>query len=241
MRAAILTILALVVIAVGSRPVFAADNAKERAEIRKTVFRYATCVVKRHHMQASDAILATAGNSEIMKRFSQIVDPACLDNSAADNVDMRFSNDSYQYAVADALVNADFATYGDQSFADRLPLAQPVVISADRRAERLAKAKSDRQHKNILEDIEEEKARAWLAGYGECVVRQDPVNTRYWLLTPPETPQEILRIKASQPALNACAAEGTLKFNRYTMRGTIAVNYYRLAMATKLPSGGSAH
>ncbi len=76
---------------------------------------------------------------------------------------------------------------------------------------------------------------AWLSRYGECVVRQEPAKARYWLLTPPDSPEEISRINDLRPAFADCLNEGTMKFNRTTMRGAVAINYYRLAMATRVP------
>lgn len=138
-------------------------------------------------------------------------------------------------------MNADFANRGDTSFADRLPLAQPATVSAEKQAELLAKAKGSSKRKDLEQEFAKQNALAWLSRYGECVVRQDPVNSRYWLLTPPNIPEEASRIKALQPAFGACLSNGTMKFNRIMMRGTVAVNYYRLAMATVVQGAGSNH
>ena len=240
MRTATLVISTLVVAATLSRPSLAADNAKEQAELRKTTLKYAACVVKRHHVQASEAILATAGNDEIMKKFSEIIDSDCLDTVTGGGIYIRFPTDTYQYSLADALVNADFAAHGETSFASRLPLAQPAFLSVDDQTAYLAKTKSGRKRKEMSEDFGKQNARTWLSRYGECVVREDPINTRYWLLTPPETPEETSRIKALQSVFGICLGEGTLKFNRISMRGTVAINYYRLAMATPQPSTGKS-
>lgn len=229
------------VIAVAAAPTRAEDSAKGQAKVRKITFAYATCVVRKHHDKASEAILATADNDTIISKFAQIIDADCLGAAAGSGVDMRFPADSYRFALADALVNADFASRGDVSFADRLPLAQPLLVSRDEAAQRLAKAKGDRNRKEVQEGIDKGNALALLARYGECVVRRDPVKTRYWLLTQPNAPEEDSRIKVLLPAFADCLGEGTVKINRITMRGTVAVNYYRLAMATVVPGAGSAH
>ena len=219
----------------------AADSAKEQAKIRKITFDYAACVVREHHASASEAILATASNEAILGHFPQIIDSDCLTSTAGDDVDMRFPDDSYRFALADALVNVDFVSKGEASFADRLPLAQPVVVSQEAQAELIAKTKSGRKRKDLQEEFTKSRILGWIARYGECVVRQDPVNARYWLLTRPDTPEETSRIKAMQPAFGLCLGSGTMKFNRITMRGTVAINYYRLAMATVVSGAGSAH
>lgn len=217
-----------------------ADAAKEQAEVRKTSFKYAACVVRKHHAKASEALLATASNREITGKLAQIIDSDCLGSAAGLGVDMRFPNDTYKYALADALVNADFASRGHDSFSDRLPLAQPSETTQAEQTELLAKMKSGSKRKEVQRDLEKHNALVWLARYGECVVREDPKNARFWLLTPPETPEEVSRINAMRPAFSACLGTGTARFNRITMRGTVAINYYRLAMATVVPGAGGS-
>ena len=241
MKVVLVTLVDVTAGALAPLPAQAENSAKEQAKIRKVSFDYASCVVRKHHAKASEAILATASNKAILGQFTQIIDSGCLADAAGYGVNMRFPNDTYQYALADALVNADFATHGDTSIADRLPLAQPLQLTEAKQAELLTKAKGKSEQKKVQEWLAKDGARGWLLRYGECVVRQDPVSARYWLLTRPDTPEEISRIKALQPAFGGCLGEGTMKFNRVTMRGTVAVNYYRLAMATVVVGAGSSH
>ena len=238
---AFLTLIGSIAAAVVSSSARASDDMKEQAKTRKIAFDYASCVVREHHAQSSEAILATASNDAIMAQFGQIIDSDCLENAAGAGVSMNFPSDTYKYALADALVNADFTSHGDGSFADRLPLAQPPEITQEKQAELLAKVKGNRKRKEAQARMSEQNTLAWLSRYGECVVRQDPVNTRYWLLTPPDIPEEASRIKALQPVFDACLRDGTLKLNRAMMRGTVAINYYRIAMATVVPGIGSSH
>lgn len=235
------TVLSLVLLAVAPVAARAGDSAKEQVKIRKITFDYAACVVKAHHAKASEAILATASNEAIMGKMSQIIDSDCLGSAAGEGVDMRFPNDTYQYALADALVNADFASHGHDSFADRLPLAQPPRTTQEEQADGLAKIKSGSKRKEAQRGYDKANALAWLARYGECVVREDPKSARYWLLTRPETPEEISRITAMSRTFSACLGSGTMRLNRITMRGTVAINYYRLAMATVIPHPASTH
>jgi hypothetical protein len=66
------------------------------------------------------------------------------------------------------------------------------------------------------------------------VVRIAPQDAKTLLATVPDNVEETVRFKALQPAMGRCLPEGaTLKFGRTTLRGTIAVNYYRLAMAAR--------
>ena len=240
MRVSVRALIAVAAVSV-ALPAVAGENVKEQIRLRRIAWSYGKCVVQKHHATAAEAVLATAGNKEIMGRLSQIVDSDCLEAAAGVGVDMRFPNDNYKYALADALVNADFAVQGETSFANRLPLAQPAIINAEQQSALLARAKAGRERDNVREEINKQNVMAWLSRFGECVVRNDPVSARYLLMTPPDTPEEMSRIRALQPTFSICLSEGTVHFNRVTIRGTVAVNYYRLAMATVVPAAGSAH
>lgn len=238
MKAALLSgIVCLALVA----PAAALATSKEETRLRQVAADYAKCVVHKSRAKASEAVLSTADNKAVMRKFTQIIDSDCMLKSVeadAEAVQMRFPGTTLQGAIADALVNADFATRGDESFADRLPLAQPAMLEPEQEASELAKAKDERERQVLQAAFVEYKARAWMAAYGECVVRQNPEGARYWLLTPPDAPDEMSRIKALQPALSACLRAGSIKFTRTILRGTVAINYYRLALATRVPAAG---
>lgn len=223
------------VLVIAASSASAGPTVKDQEKMRKFAHDYAACVVRKHHDKASEAILATPSNSAIIKNYSEILDSDCVVAAGGVGIDAHFPKDTYRYALADALVNADFAGHGIESFADRLPLAQPVMVSDQQRAETLGRIKGSRQRDAADKDITGQNALAWLLRYGECIVRHDPEGTRYWLLTRPDTPEETSRIVALQPTFGGCLGDGRLRLNRVMMRGTVAVNYYRLAMATVVP------
>lgn len=226
-------------IAILAMPVEAGNNVKEEARMRKLAFDYAACVVRSHHAKATEAILTASENQVIMKQFPQIIDGECLSAAGGDGIDMRFPHVTYRNALADALVNADFAGRGEESFANRLPLAQPAMMSGTQQAEALAKVKSARKREELQKEFGQQNALGWLSRFGECVVRNSPEASRYWLLTKPDIPEETSRIKALQPAFATCLGSGTMKFTRVMMRGAVAINYYRLAMSTVVPGAAS--
>lgn len=218
-------------------PAKGADRAKEDAANRKVMHDYAKCVVKSNRNIASEAIVSNADNSTILKRFPTLINNDCL-GRVAGNVSMRFGGDLYRYALADALVNIDFVTSGERDFSNRLPLAHLLTPSQSDLDAALADTKNKRKRQELQKSFDKKVGVVWLSRYGECVVRRDPSKARLWLLTPPGVPEEISRINELQPAFNTCLGEGTLKFNRVTMRGTVAINYYRLAMAAVQPVAG---
>lgn len=231
MKAAALAVPAILPFAAPAR----ADEARENARTRKLMHDYARCVVKAHHEQAAEALLSDVDNGMIQKKYPDLIDGRCLGQVGGDGLQMRFGGDLYRYALADALVNADYARQESTDFSDRLPLAHLHADTAAELAAKLAGVKSPHRRAAIERQSRKDAAVAWLSQYGECVVRTDPVHARRWLLTPPDGPEEISRINELQPAFGSCLDQGTLKFNRITMRGTVAINYFRLASATPQP------
>jgi hypothetical protein len=218
-------------------PAKGADRAKEDAANRKIMHEYAKCVVKSKRNIASEAIVSNADNQAVLSRFQSLIDSECL-GRVAGNASMKFGGDLFRYALADALVNVDFLTSGERDFSNRLPLAHLLPPSKSELDAALADTKYKRKRQELQKSFDNQVGVVWLSRYGECVVRRDPAKARLWLLTPPGVPEEISRINELQPAFNTCLGEGMLKFNRVTMRGTVAINYYRLAMATVQPVAG---
>lgn len=238
MRFVISLFSALVVAGSAVAPATGVDRAKEEAENRKFMHDYAKCVVKSDGKVASEAIVSNASIVTIFERFPTLVYINCLCRVGGD-ITKRFGGD-IRYALADALVNVDFATNNELDFTNRLPLAHLLAPSQSELDAALANTKSKRKHLELKERFDNQVRMAWLSRYGECIVRRDPVKARLWLLTPPDVPEETSRINELRPTFAACLGEGTLKFNRATMRGTVAVNYYRLAMATPQPVAGKS-
>jgi hypothetical protein len=202
------------------------------------MFDYAKCVVGRSHKSAADAILANVGNGVIMRRYPELINGACL-GQVAGHVSLSFKGDLYRYALADALVNADFATTNPIDFSNKLPLAPFPASTEAEFATALAKVKSKQERAKMQDSFAKRSAYSWLSDFGECVVRQNPAASRLWLLTKPNGSEEMSRIDVLRPAFVACLDKGTLHFGKVILRGAVAINYYRLAMATpqpKLPS-----
>jgi hypothetical protein len=214
-------------------PAFA--GPKEAAYNRKIMHRFAECVVQKHHKRASEMILADENNGAILARYSDLIDDDCL-GSVAGNVSMTFGGDLYRYDIADALVNADYATQGPTDFVDRQPLAHLVAPDPAKLNIELAKLKNKAAKDRLQAAFDKNASNTWLSRYGECIVRHSPSDARLWLITPPDTPEETSRINALRPAFSDCLDGGTLKFNRIVMRGIVAINYNRLAMATAFPA-----
>ena len=77
------------------------------------------------------------------------------------------------------------------------------------------------------------KTEATLMGkLGECVVRNAPVQSRAVLATGIETPAELQSLNALGPMLGQCIKAGeTVSLDRISVRGALAIAYYRLSQA----------
>lgn len=215
----------------------AAEDEFSTAETRALMHAYARCVVKAQPARASEAILRNADNSMILREYRRLIVPECLGRQVRQTTEMRFGGDLYRYALADALVGRELATQPVPDFekvprlVHREPGAAPTPIAPN--GKRLSKRKYEAALKSYHEDV----GYSFLSKYGECVVRVDPANSKALLLATPDSAPEAAVFKTLQPALATCLAEGqTLKFGKVALRGTIAINFYRLAHAARLPA-----
>ena len=201
-------------------------------ETRQILHRYGACVVKRQQARASEAILADVDNGVLLKKYGRLIDGSCLPAQPGRTVKVRFQGDQYRYALADSLVAREFAGQpapvldAVPRLDHREPGDPPSRLSAK------GKALSERAYQDELRGYELAKANAYLSRFGECVVRNDPAAARALLLTAPTSAEEASRFDAMRTALGTCLPENeTLNFGKLALRGTVALNYYRLAHA----------
>src|SRR4051812_44923749 len=222
--------------------VSAAENDSDYStkETRALVHAYAKCVVGIQPSKASEAIVANVDNGTILRRYPMLLIEYCMNRQVHENVRVRFTGDLYRYALADALVNREFAARPAPDFAGVPPLVHrhpeaPTQVTPA--GKRLGK----RKYEAALQSYESDVVYAFLSRYGECIARLDAIGSRALLLTRPDTPEESARFAALRPALERCMPAGrTLKFGRVTLRGLIAINFYRLAHAAPAPVTGTA-
>jgi hypothetical protein len=233
------TVGALALLALAAAPVAAQGLSEDWSnadystkETRALTHAYAQCVVKRQAAKASEAIAANVGNDIILRDYRMLIRPECLTRQIHQSTQIRFGGDLYRYALADALVNRELATKPapDLDAVPRLihhepgPPPQPV----DAKGRKMGKRKLEAARAGYGRDV----AFAFLSHYGECIVRADTAGAKSLLVTTPDSAEESARFAALRPALARCLPEGqTLRFGKVTLRGTVAINYYRLAQA----------
>jgi hypothetical protein len=202
-------------------------------ETRQIAYDYAQCVIGRHFASASAALLSDTDNNAMMKAHRDLIDGDCLARAMHGGAQMKFPGDLYRYALADALITREFAAAPviDPSNAPPLQRRSPPDPPGSLRANASKGAKA--KYQDAMKNFDEAQSFRVLGEYGECVVRTNPAAAKALLLTHVETPGEASAFDALRPALAECLPEGkTLALGKLVLRGTIAVNYYRLAHAT---------
>lgn len=203
-------------------------------EARDIVAEYATCVVKHNHDKAANVLLLNADTDTIKRDFARLIQPRCVQSGVQS---IGFDADQFRYALAGALVSAEFAGDGPSDFSDRPLLTHlPAPARSDLDAA-LAKAGSAKERDEALSGFRKAEAVAGLSRYGECVVRADPAGARLWVVSELDSREEESRIDALRPSFGACLKDGQVSFSKDTLRGTLALNYYRLAHAAAQASG----
>lgn len=192
----------------GQNPGVQMDEAATRA----AVVRFADCIVAKQSALGREIVL---GEKTISRsRWSNFFDDQrCLLEAVSHRdmptelVALRLKPDQARYAVAEVLVRKDFANL-DPS---RLAEAPPLVLST--------KGKQDIESSALL-------------AFAECAIRANPSAAKNLLFTAINSVDESAAAQALVPAFSGCLLKDRqFKTDLVTIRGNIAVAYYRLASA----------
>ena len=225
-----------------SASALAGDESDARG-IRAIQLRYGECIVKKKHSSARIFVLTPDLERGDFRRLVQMVgDGECAAKAtdARGGVALKFPHDTMRYTLADALVRKEFSQTAPSSLKDAGPIAQPEFDETKYQPKAGNKLKQKE-----LDALAESRAKrlslVYFAQYGECVVRGDPDQSRNLLLATPDSAEESSAFSALKPTLGSCVIEGkSVKFNKATLRGTVAMNYYRLAHAPRVDGAAAA-
>ncbi len=136
-------------------------------------------------------------------------------------------------SMAAALMEADVAGATPETIKLMPPLfyrGAPPMLTIDQRGRALSRRK-------LVEQQERQQSWAeWtaIAQFGECVVRAEPTAVPALATSVPNTKTEIASLKPFGPHLGNCLRKGVrMEIDRGTLRATLTLAYYRLAMAAK--------
>jgi hypothetical protein len=212
-----------------AQPALARKSDKQ--VLRETGASFGDCVADKHYAKSVAFIIEAPDNSTAMKKYRALADVACMGDAieGSGNGGIRFSGDTFAYTIAEGLVRKDFPTSGPQTFDDRANLVhrspQPASDEALAKMKQKKRAEAEEAHRRDI---------AWMviSAFGECAVRLAPEPVRQLAQTKVGSADERMLLQGLAPTFGKCLPTGTnVKFQPLQLRGTLLLNYYRLASA----------
>ena len=201
---------------------------------RMTVAEFAECVVRKRYASAVEVLKRNVPNSEILEDYRKLIDSDCLFEARNGSVaTLSLPGDHMRYAIAGAVFDQSFAKAPPPNVAGLTPLEHLPLPDENLFRQELARAKSKKRRDELEKQFESSKVTAYLSRYGECVVRNDPANAKALLLSREGTVAESGAFASLRPVFAHCLPPNqTLRFSRIQLRGLVALNYARLALAS---------
>jgi hypothetical protein len=225
-------------VVIGSRA-YAEPMLGSRGELLDYVHAYAGCTVRYSHKRARELVLSNVADDQMERDFKDIYVSSplvwvsgCRELVIRDGVAFRLQSGMYRAALAEALIVSELKDAPIAGLSLRAPLQHWLPEGEASLAQRLAATSDDGKRAKIESEHKAEISKIWLAVYGECVVRKDSDGSWGWAMSKSGSRDEEMAIARLKPALGDCLTSGsTLNFPKDILRGTIAINYYRLANA----------
>ena len=193
---------------------------------RAVMAEFARCVVRRKHDAAAQVVLDPAADLGVERERGLFISD-CMPSGSR----MRAKATQMRYGLAEALALVDLkqipASFDGVGPLEHRPFVdRPMPADVAANPARLAGWKAF---------AEAATAYAALSPFGECVARADTGGSAALLRTRLDSDAEQAAIAAMGPALSGCLAKGQkIAINRFNLRGTVAVNLYRLARAPRV-------
>lgn len=226
----------------GSRLAQRVDTREyEENRVRVIQAQYGECVVKKQPAEAARFVITPRFDRAEMRRIlPKLGDSWCLlIASSAFGSQMSFPGDTMRYTLADALVRREFAS-ASPSLKDAGPIVQPVLDESEYVPKPGRRAKQSELNE-LADNRQKRVATIYMAHFGECVVRANSKASYALLMARSATPQESAALSDLKPAFANCLEVGqTFSLNKATLRGTVAMNFYRLAHAPKVTVSAGA-
>ena len=206
-------------------------NAGTDREARQVYSKYTLCAAKHHPKDAEQVVLSNMQNDDVIKKHPALITPDCLDSG-----DLTLPGDFIRYGLAEALVRRDYSNGLPKDIGLAAPLTHMEVDEADYQPKPGQKLNPQRAR-----ELERRKKEAlgfrYLSIYGECIARKDSTASLQLVLSVTDSDQERRAFEALRPQLGGCLMQGqTIAFDRAALRGSIAMNLYRLAKAPRIPA-----
>lgn len=201
-------------------------------DVRAVAQQFATCVVKRHGNIAETYVLDRSLWLE-QKAFRKLFDPDCVPTNGSGFRILSGKRQQISFALAEALVRLHYPSPTGATVLNAAPLKHDFAPSEPK------PAKPPTADELVAQE-RERMANEAISVLGECVVRANPAAAHGLLLTKVGSDLETQYLAALQPAAGNCIEKGaSISLTKYSLRGTIALNLYRLSKAPRIAPGGT--
>lgn len=203
-------------------PVAHGQPKKAVQDSRVIVAKLWDCQVSKAAPKARALILGSLGYREQREQVAQLADGQCIIDIGYGGGTIAFPGDLALYGIAEALVRSDYSRPEELNFTGHPPLDHAMPDVSQRTS----------QWKMSEADFLKQRTASYvLDTWGECVVRRDTHNVHALLLTAPASAEERAALAALSPSFDACMQTGDVRLSLQVARGTLALNFYRLAGA----------
>lgn len=213
-------------------------SAYSTHDTRLAIEQFGRCIAARQERSASAAIVRNADNGTLIRDYSRLIDGGCMPTPPQGAIKVKFVGDQFRYALADGLVRRQLLSLPAPVLDGVAPLdhREPKEPS---RVDRKGRPLSEARYAEAVKNYEQAQAFAYVSRFGECVVRANPSGARALLATAADSAQEKAAFADLSTAMGNCLEEGSkIELSKLVLRGTIAVNYYRLAAAAGFVGSG---
>ncbi len=198
------------------------------AKVRDIAQEFATCAVKRRPELAARYVLDASFRPE-RREFRKLFDPGCVPTDGRRFTALAGGRQQMSFALAEALVRQQYPSGAMANVTSAAPLDHSLPPLE--RASKFGKPWAA----ETIEDMEKGRVASHaISILGECIVRAHPPAAHGLLLTEPGSAYEARYLEALQPVASNCIEKGAaISLTKYSLRGTVALNYYRLANAPR--------
>ena len=205
------------------------------AERRTVAIEYSTCLAEQHHLLLREFVLSQGVNDKKDDRYRVLSKFECIPaRYKSDLTVMRMPLSGSLYAAAEALlIKEKPAISVDFSSIPYLAHREPMKMENYKKGGRLSREEYERE-------VERTKGSALVSRIGECTVRGDTPNVVAMLATQIGSDEEKNAIQTLIPVISRCITDGSIKLLPELIRGTAALNLYRLVNADKASNIGGA-
>ncbi len=228
---AILAALAATV--VGANSALAAPTALDAAGRHTLMLRYAACVAQREP-EVVRKYLFERSTVEDRSEFDKLASVPCVKEAGIRDFRSFRAQSAAMAGAWGELALAKLPTTVEAGFAGAAPL---VHVREMRVAEFDPKKRMNREQFAAL--VERSNRDRGVMVLGECVVRAAPAQSRAFVASEFGSAAERAAVEPLGPALTACVGGGSVKLLPQQLRGALAFNYLRLAVAVRPDLAGA--